>query len=80
MSRIAFVTWNGGGNLTPALAIVRELHRSGHRAAFLGLEAQRPPWRGIGADEIKSRFGPYFSLAGQQRRGARLVVYHLVRC
>jgi len=36
--------------------------------------------RGIGADEIKSRFGPYFSLAGQQRRGARLVVYHLVRC
>ena len=45
MSRIAFVTWNGGGNLTPALAIVRELHRSGHRAAFLGQEAQRPPWR-----------------------------------
>jgi SAM-dependent methyltransferase len=45
-----------------------------------------PPrlWRllgahGISADEIKSRFGPYFSLAGQQRRGARLVVYHLVR-
>jgi len=49
MSRIAFVTWNGGGNLTPALASVRELHRSGHRAAFLGQEAQRPPWRGIGA-------------------------------
>ena len=45
-----------------------------------------PPrlWRllgahGIDADEIKSRFGPYFSVAGQQRRGARLVAYHLVR-
>ena len=45
-----------------------------------------PPrlWRllgahGIGADEIKSRFGPYFTVAGQQRRGARLVAYHLVR-
>jgi|SRR5271165_727797 len=35
--------------------------------------------RGIGSDEIKSRFGPYFSVAGQQRRGARLVAYHLVR-
>ena len=35
--------------------------------------------RGIGADEIKSRFGPYFSLVGQQRKGGRLVVYHLVR-
>jgi SAM-dependent methyltransferase len=45
-----------------------------------------PPWlwrllgaRGIGADEIKSRFGPYFSVAGQQRKGQRLVAYHLVR-
>jgi len=45
-----------------------------------------PPrlWRllgahGVGADEIKSRFGPYFTVAGQQRRGRRLVAYHLVR-
>ena len=45
-----------------------------------------PPrlWRllgahGIGADEIRSRFGPYFSAAGQQQRGTRLVAYHLVR-
>jgi len=35
--------------------------------------------RGIGADEIKSRFGPYFSVVGQQRKGQRLVAYHLVR-
>jgi SAM-dependent methyltransferase len=35
--------------------------------------------RGIGADEIKSRFGPYFSVANQQRKGQRLVAYHLVR-
>jgi len=45
-----------------------------------------PPrlWRllgahGIGADEIRSRFGPYFSVGGQQQMGARLVAYHLVR-
>jgi hypothetical protein len=36
MSRIAFVTWNGGGNLGPALAMARELGRRGHRVAFLG--------------------------------------------
>ena len=35
MSRIAFVTWHGGGNLASALAIARELQRRGHRAAFL---------------------------------------------
>ena len=35
--------------------------------------------RGIGADEVKSRFGPYFSVASQQRTGARLVAYHLIR-
>src|SRR5271166_3181896 len=42
MSRIAFVTWNGGGNLAPALAIAQELHRRGHRAVFLGEDTQRP--------------------------------------
>ena len=45
-----------------------------------------PPrlWRllgahGISADEVKSRFGRYFAVAGQQRKGARLVAYHLTR-
>ena len=42
MSQIAFVTWNGGGNLGPALAIARELRWRDPRAAFLGQETQRP--------------------------------------
>ena len=42
MSWIAFITWNGGGNLGPALAIARELARRGHRAVFLGQDTQRP--------------------------------------
>jgi len=41
MSRIVFVTWNGGGNLLPALGIARELDRRGHSVAFLGQETQR---------------------------------------
>jgi UDP-N-acetylglucosamine:LPS N-acetylglucosamine transferase len=36
MSRITFVTGDGGGNPGPALAIARELARRGHHAAFLG--------------------------------------------
>jgi hypothetical protein len=48
MSRIVFVTWDGGGNLAPALAIARELARRGHRAAFLGEATQRPPTEAAG--------------------------------
>jgi UDP:flavonoid glycosyltransferase YjiC (YdhE family) len=41
MSRIVFATWNGGGNLLPALGIARELNLRGHPVAFLGQETQR---------------------------------------
>lgn len=41
MSTFVFVTWNGGGNLTPALGIARALGERRHRVAFLGEETQR---------------------------------------
>jgi len=41
MSRFLFVTWNGGGNLSPALGIARELLRREHAVRFLGAESQR---------------------------------------
>ena len=41
MSTFVFVTWNGGGNLTPALGIARALAERGHTVAFLGEETQR---------------------------------------
>ena len=41
MSRITFVTWDGGGNLMPALGIARGLDRRGHSVAFLGQQTQR---------------------------------------
>jgi SAM-dependent methyltransferase len=47
---------------------------------------QDPPlaWRLLGArgmtgEEIRSRFGGFFEVASQQRKGRRLVVYHLIR-
>ena len=36
MSGFLFVTWSGGGNLTPALGIAGALERRGHRATFIG--------------------------------------------
>ena len=41
MSTFVFVTWNGGGNVTPALGIARALAERRHTVAFLGEETQR---------------------------------------
>jgi len=41
MSTFVFVTWNGGGNVTPTLGIARALAERGHTVTFLGEETQR---------------------------------------
>lgn len=41
MSTILFVTWDGGGNVPPALGIAAELVARGHRVRFLGHENNR---------------------------------------
>jgi len=41
MASFVFVTWNGGGNITPALSIARVLTERRHTIAFLGEESQR---------------------------------------
>jgi len=41
MSHILFVTWDGGGNVTPALAIARRLKTDGESVRFLGQSQQR---------------------------------------
>jgi UDP:flavonoid glycosyltransferase YjiC (YdhE family) len=41
MSEILFVTWDGGGNVAPAVEIGHELQRGGHRVKFLGQAQQR---------------------------------------
>ncbi len=41
MSRFAFVTWDGGGNVPPAMGIAQELTRRGHAVEFFGYEPQR---------------------------------------
>ena len=41
MSEVLFVTWDGGGNVPPAIEIARELQHRGHRVRFLGQAQQR---------------------------------------
>ena len=41
MAEILFVTWDGGGNVPPALAIATELRARGHGVRFLGHATQR---------------------------------------
>ena len=41
MTRFAFVTWDGGGNVPPAVAIAQGLAAHGHDVVFIGYEVQR---------------------------------------
>ncbi len=45
MTRFAFVTWDGGGNLPPAIGIAQELAARGHSVRFLGYETQRAAFK-----------------------------------
>lgn len=42
MNSVLFVTWDGGGNVPPALGIAAELSQRGSRVRFLGHPTQRP--------------------------------------
>jgi MGT family glycosyltransferase len=49
-----FVTWDGGGNLPPELALARRLVERGHEVRFLGHRSQEMAVRGAGCG-----FSPY---------------------
>jgi SAM-dependent methyltransferase len=58
--------------------------RSGADFYLAGISDPPLSWRLLGArgitgDELRSRFGPAFDLADQQRTGSGLAIYHLVR-
>ena len=49
MADILFVTWDGGGNVPPALAIARRMQARGHTVRFLGHAAQADRLRAAGS-------------------------------
>jgi UDP:flavonoid glycosyltransferase YjiC (YdhE family) len=63
VAEVVVVTWDGGGNLPPALGIAGELLRRGHHVRFLGHERQRPSVEGAGfAFEAYSHARPYSAI------------------
>jgi UDP:flavonoid glycosyltransferase YjiC (YdhE family) len=50
MSNILFVTWDGGGNVPPALGIGAELLRRGHRVRVMGHPVQEQQVNGAGLE------------------------------
>jgi UDP:flavonoid glycosyltransferase YjiC (YdhE family) len=55
MNSMLFVTWDGGGNVPPALGIAAELRRRGNSARFLGHPSQRAAIEaaGFAAEEFR---------------------------
>jgi UDP:flavonoid glycosyltransferase YjiC (YdhE family) len=50
MAHILFATWDGGGNVPPAVGIATELKARGHAVRFLGHETQRESISAAGFD------------------------------
>jgi UDP:flavonoid glycosyltransferase YjiC (YdhE family) len=59
MARYVFVTWDGGGNRMPTIAIARALLQRGHEVRVLGHDSQAAAYRAAGL-----RFTPYASAPG----------------
>jgi len=63
MAEILFVTWDGGGNVPPAVGIADELRRRGHGVRFVGHAAQRVSLEAQGLDvEPSSHARPFSGL------------------
>jgi UDP:flavonoid glycosyltransferase YjiC (YdhE family) len=61
MSDVLFVTWDGGGNVPPALAVGRELRARGHTVRFLGHATQEATVTGAGFEFVRPRHARDFS-------------------
>ena len=74
MTRFAFVTWDGGGNLGPAVGIARELIARGNEVRFVGYDAQRQGIETRGLDFSRlarsGSFDLYGDLPPEQRLAA----------
>jgi UDP:flavonoid glycosyltransferase YjiC (YdhE family) len=60
MSDILFVTWDGGGNVPPAVAMARQLTARGHTVRFLGHASQTAELEDDGVEVVRGRHArPY---------------------
>ena len=71
MTRFTFLTWDGGGNVPPAVGIAQELIVRGHEVRFLGYLPQQPAFaaRGLAFSALprSGNFDLYAERAPEQR-------------
>jgi UDP:flavonoid glycosyltransferase YjiC (YdhE family) len=63
MADILFVTWDGGGNVPPAVGIARELQSRGHGVRFLGHVGQLAALAEAGFETVRPRHAKDFDNA-----------------
>ena len=82
MTRFAFVTWDGGGNVTPAVGIAQELKARGNDVRFLGYLPQQAAIeaRGLAFSALprSGRFDLYAERPPEQRLPA--IIRHVWSC
>lgn len=75
MSEILFVTWDGGGNVPPALAIAAELAGRGHHVRFLGHPGNRSAVEAAGFAFAPYRTARAFSSASPGSPFAQIAMF-----
>ncbi|MBW9094770.1 hypothetical protein JNB62_13840 [Microbacterium jejuense] len=76
MARYVFVTWDGGGNRMPTIAIARALQQRGHDVRVLGHDSQAAAYREAGLPFTPYASAPDFVLQTGPRGLLRLVFDH----
>jgi len=73
MARFVFVTWDGGGNRMPTIAIARALQQRGHDVLVLGHDSQADAYRASGLPFTAFASAPGFVLVPGPRGLLNLV-------
>ena len=68
MAEIVVVTWDGGGNVPPALAIAAELAARGHGIRVLGHRSQRDAIEAAGFTPVGRPRDPRLHRGGHPHR------------
>ncbi|MEP9383896.1 glycosyltransferase [Nocardioides sp. KR10-350] len=75
MAELLFVTWDGGGNVAPALAVARELQARGHRVRFLGHAVQSEELAAAGTEVVPAPHARPFTRASEPSAAGMLAAF-----
>lgn len=77
MADVLFITWDGGGNVPPAVGLAKEMRRRGHGVRFLGHAQQRESLQGCGEFTSYRHARPWSSTAPVDGLAGALTVFRM---